>query len=133
MTNLLKGEREFQAGGQTLRLVYSFQALAEIEARFDKPFMAFAESIDSGALPMADWPVLFWIGLRRYQPQLTEAAALDLAEQLGVPQTMELIAASFIGAFPQREAGETGAADPLPAAASPGTSRRAGRSGKASA
>lgn len=131
MANRLKSEVDVQVGDRTLTLVYAFAALAEIEDRFGKPFIEFAADLDAG-LSMKDVPPVFWFGLRRNHPDITEAEALELCEQLGVTETLQVIGAAFLAAFPPAEA--AGLANP-PVKADPparlGRSRPAGTSGKA--
>lgn len=115
MANPLKGERAVEIGGRSLRLVYSFSAMALIEAHTGEPFGAFLQSLQAG-LPWPDVPRVFWFGLHQFQPEITLAEAEQMAGELGVLETVTLVAEAFGAAFPavKADSAEAGGADAGP-------------------
>lgn len=86
MPNALKGEVEFEAGGETYTLVLDFNALCELEG-------ALTPGDDRNG-PRASRATL-WAALRRHHRNLSLNDAGDLIEALTMPRVRELIREAY--------------------------------------
>jgi hypothetical protein len=98
MTNKLKGEVTVTIGDRDLIVVYSTDALIELETRFGKGVQEIGQMlIDS--LRVSDMRTIFRAGLIEYQPEITEQEAGRLMSQMGLLQVGELVTEAFGLAF----------------------------------
>lgn len=105
MTNRLKGEVAFTAGGATWKLVYAIDALIALEDHFDKSVEEIGALITAGLGPRAMVP-LFQAGLIEHHPEFADLASPELQArvkklmaELGVGGSLQLIGRSFSMAF----------------------------------
>lgn len=86
MSNALKGEVEFEAGGETYKLVLDFNALCELEG-------ALTPGDDRNG-PRASRATL-WAALQRHHENLSLNDAGDLVAALTLPRVRELIGEAY--------------------------------------
>lgn len=105
MTNLVKGEINFEAGGKTYTFKLGANAQVLIESKVGMPMSKYIKTRfkDLGA---ADVRLIFWAGLFR-QHQLTEDEVGDLIDEVGSTRVAQI----FLEAFQAASSKVTNGAD----------------------
>lgn len=110
MTNSLKGEVTFSAGEDEYTLVFTIDALIDLEERFGKSVSDLGEMLGEN-LRAKDMRTLFHAGLGEHHPDLDVKAAGRVMSILGFTEAATLVARAFGAAFGVQEA-DAGAASP---------------------
>ena len=104
MANPLKGEVPFDLDGTSYTLLFSCNAICELEAELDKGIVEIGNLLaDPTKLRMAHVRALIWAGLRERHSEISIKEAGDLVIRLGLMQATELIARALTAAFPEAE------------------------------
>lgn len=101
------GAVSFEAGGATRVLRFSINALIELEAKLGYGIAEIGAKMGS-APSIAFLRTVFWGGLIHADPELTEAAAGELMDELGLTRSGELIGQAFTAAFPEAKGAASG-------------------------
>jgi hypothetical protein len=126
MANKLKGEVGFEAGGEIYTLVYSLNALCELEEKLGGS-VASIEAIAKSGKRFETVRTVFWAGLIEYHPDMKPRDAARLVSMIGFEKADELIGQAFSAAFPEAKL-QDGA--PLPLEVKPAPTRKTrGRTG----
>jgi hypothetical protein len=119
MANPHRGEVEFTVGKKVYTLVYSINAMCELEGALNASVVAIANSMsDPARMGVKTMRTVFWAGLRDHHEALTEADAGRLMDQVGLIDAAQHIVKAFTMAFPS----DASAPHPLATAAAPRTS-----------
>lgn len=110
MANPARGVIEFEARGQTYRLRFSNNALAELEQALGEPLGRFAPRLQHGEIGVRDIRAMLWAGIRGADPKasLSLEEVGELMDELGLPQAATLAAQAFAAAFPASDEGAQG-------------------------
>lgn len=112
MSNKAKGETSFEVGGKQYRLVYSINALCELEDAFGEGVIQVAAKMsDPAKLRLKTLRTMFWAGLRDLDGDITEKAAGEMMTELGLARAVKLVSDAFVAAFPEAAAGPVPLAD----------------------
>jgi hypothetical protein len=123
MANKHKGEVEFTADGTTFKLVYSTNALCELEGVTGEPaIVSFASMGDPAKARISLSRAMFWAGLRDHHSELSLADAGTMMTSIGLQEANRLIGEAVSLAFPVPEASSRPLAEP--ASQSPGTGNK---------
>ncbi len=133
--NTLKGEYKFEADGSVYRMVYTIDALIDLEERFGKTVIEIAAML-GGNLRIKDLRTLFRAGLAEHHADLDEKAVGRVMTSVGIAPAGAILSEAFLAAFgagvsSDGEAGADAPADPPPAAG--GTGQPASTTGSNSA
>lgn len=124
-----KGDVKFDVEGQPHTLVFTVDALIELEEIFERNVQEIGAMFSAG-LRMKDLRTVFHIGLGEHHPEADEGAASWIMSQIGITRAGELVGEAFLAAFGGvdaiKEAGQDAPARPRKRA---GTGRRASTSG----
>lgn len=102
MANPHRGEVAFTANGKMWTLKFGANAFATMERRFGVKLAKLGDILaDVGA---ADLISLVAIGLKKYHPEITEDAAGDLIDDIGLIEAGKLIGEAINLAVPTGEA-----------------------------
>ncbi len=121
MGNALRGIVDVQAGGKTVRLHYTTNAICEFEDRektgFSEFLVAFSGSAAGGGQSITGLRKLIWAGMIEHQPESTLRDAGALIDALGgASQAAKVLQAAITAAMPDAAA-DTGSAEGNVAAA----------------
>lgn len=114
MANREKGEVSLPAGDTEYTLVYSVNALCEIEEKLGLGFPAISALMaDASTLSLRLVRATLWGGLRTHHPKITLAEAGDVIMKAGgVAKVLPIFNDAITLAFPVPEATEGGANPP---------------------
>jgi hypothetical protein len=105
MANINRGEVDLKAGDKIWTLVFSVNALCELEELAGKSALAFANELsDEENVSIKKLRLLFWIGLRDRHPDVDEKAAGSIMSGAGLNEAMQAATKALRAAFPQGEA-----------------------------
>lgn len=101
MANRHRGEVDIVADGKTYTLLFSVNALCEIEAHFDLPIAQIGNKLnDEHTTRLADLRALLTFGLREHHPEMDFDEAGRIATAAGISAAMGSLARAFTLAFP---------------------------------
>lgn len=103
MANPHRGEVAFKAGEANYILVYSTNAICELEEALGKGLNAIVADMERLSTVRA----ILWAGLRSRQPDITMAGAGEIIDLCGVAAATEVIGRALNAAF-QRTEGKSG-------------------------
>jgi hypothetical protein len=89
MANPARGEITFEAQGKTWTLVYTVNAICDLEEQTGQSIAELGAML-SGAKPMTGMRALFWGGLRKHHPEVTLEGAGDLVQDIGSKEAVRL-------------------------------------------
>lgn len=104
MANPLRGEVSIEAGGRTLTLRLSTNAIVEAETLLDLSVNEIAASLSEPKrfrLGMAR--ALMWAGLHGAHPEITLFDAGELIGEIGIPAALDALSSSMRTAFPTQD------------------------------
>lgn len=107
-----KGELTFEARGRSYTLVYSFDALCQVEDQLDAPLKAVARKLAAGRL--SHLRVFLWAGLRARHPEIDLQTAGDMIMEVDQAVLADVIARALTEAFPKQMEAAKGAPGPRP-------------------
>lgn len=107
MANINRGEVSFEAEGTAWTLVFSINALCDLEDRTGRSVQDL--NLD-GALSMRLLRDLIWAGLRERHPAVTVEDAGRIATAAGMGVMQEKVMQAIVAAFPETAKGEAAAA-----------------------
>ena len=99
MANPHRGEVAFKAGDADFTLVYSTNAICELEDALNRGLNAIVADIEKLSTVRA----LLWAGLRTRHPDTTMAGAGEIIDKTGVAAATEAIGRALNAAFPKPE------------------------------
>jgi hypothetical protein len=103
MTNPIKGEVAFEAGGKQFTFVLGTYAQAALQRRTGVPtFKFFRRKLEDWGAD--DFLALFHAGLLKHHRGITEEEAADLMDDLGNAKVQAIFSEAMALAFPQAEA-----------------------------
>lgn len=117
MTNPLKGEITFEAGGKTYTFKIGTAAHLAIEAKTKTPLHRYLSKEALAAWGVTELMLFFSAGLLRAHPSLTERDVAMLLDEIGFDRAGEIVGQALVLAF--GEADKT-AANPTPPKANDG-------------
>jgi hypothetical protein len=120
MANKLKGEVGFEADGQSYTLVFSVNALCELEDKLGASVSDIGGLLTRGKR-FSTIRTVFWAGLVDHHPDLALKDAGRIITAIGIEQADALIGEAFGLTFPEAKA--------LPLASKPAPGKRNGRTG----
>lgn len=100
MANVIKGEVDFSADGEDYILVLDFNALCDLES--DYP------GIMDGSFEMKSPRAVrkvFQVGLSKHHSDISEIAAGEIIQSIGIPEAAELVGKAFKASFPEAAKG----------------------------
>jgi hypothetical protein len=101
MANPLKGEVTLKAGEALYTLVFSVNAICELEDDLGEPVAKIADKLnDPESLRMTTVRALVWAALRDHHEGVDHKEAGAIASEAGIANCMEAIAKAFQLAFP---------------------------------
>lgn len=109
MANPLKGEMSFDAEGKTYVLIYSNNALVELEDQLDRGIVDISQEMTSWAkqpekIRLGLLRAVFWAGFIERHPEITVKMAGELMNKIGgVAKVTEVVSEAFARAFPDPE------------------------------
>lgn len=104
MANSLKGEVELKAGAATLTLVFSINAIIELETLIDMGVNEIAELLGNPeTIRLGTWRAILWAGLRENHPGYTLADAGRILGEATLAITAEAIGEALTLAFPNED------------------------------
>lgn len=107
MTNTKAGEIQIPCGGETYNFKFGALGLSELEEKTGKPIATiFAELEDEQNRRIKDIGLVFWSGLRRHHPEVTEDKAMEIVDDLGIPAVTQYFEQAIAIAFPASEGDE---------------------------
>lgn len=118
MANPLKGEVEFEAGGETYVLLLDFNALCELETEVPGLMDGTAEIKSPSAIR-----AVVHAGLAAHHPALSLRDAGNLINMIGLEAAGDLVSRSFAGSFPASGGEEPARPRKAPAKAGAGSGR----------
>ena len=107
MTNSVKGEVIFEAQGQSWTFKLGTNAQVLLESKVGMPMSKFLQAEKLSELGATDIRLIFWAGLFR-QHQLTEDAAGDLIDELGIERVGEIFKEAVEAATARNDNGAAG-------------------------
>ncbi len=116
MGNRQKGEVGFEADGKPYTLVFSINALCELEDRMGEAVSGI-DSLASSRKRFRTIRTVFLCGLLDHHPELTEREAGRIIDAIGIERADALVGEAFALAFPE--------AKPLPLDSKPAPASRA--------
>ena len=108
------GKVTFEAGGRTRVLQFTTNRLCLLEEKIGKTPLDVAVELEMNPR-MATLRAMFWAGLG--EGDMTLAGAGEVMDEIGRTQAIDLARSAFEAAFPTKEEGGEGDANPQPAAA----------------
>lgn len=130
MANPHKGELSFEAEGKTYTLVYTNNALVELEDKLDRGIVDLSLEMQSWAkdpqkIRLGLLRAVFWAGFIEHHPDVDVRAAGELITKIGgVAKVTDIVGEALSRAFP---AEVNGARPPKASPAKPGTGQRSSR------
>lgn len=109
MANKLKGEVDLEAGGKNYALVYTHDALIELEDQLDRGIVAILKEIqewskDPDKIRLGMVRSLLWAGLRKHHPEIDLIAAGELiADAGGIGKVMTVVGEGMRRSFESSE------------------------------
>jgi hypothetical protein len=92
-------ETEFEACGKRYTLVFDINTFAEIEIATGKSVFGIGETlVDTKGIKVSDVRAIFHAGLRQHQSDLSLFDAGGIMAEIGLPKTLNLIAAAVTSA-----------------------------------
>jgi hypothetical protein len=89
MANPHRGEVSFEADGKTWTMVFTTNAICELEAETGESIHAFGSKLDAPSMKMVR--VMVWAALRPRHPEITIEAAGDIMDAIGVEKAGNLV------------------------------------------
>lgn len=116
MANPQRGELEFQIGGKAYKFFFGTYALAKLERRMGKGFVALAAEVQANGAPSVELTLaIFHAGLSLHHESITEKEASLLLDDLRMPVFWEHFSKAKTGVF----AAADDSADPTTPAVTP--------------
>lgn len=117
------GETSFRAGDSEYTLLFDIDALCALEDRTGQGVMKIASTMaNPDEVRFSMVLDMLWAGLQpKHKATADEAKAI--ANELGVIETMKIVAEAFSAAFPTEEAAPSRKAAPVPLTVKPAPSR----------
>ena len=100
MANKERGEYAFDAGGKSYTLRYSTNALCELEAILEAPFLDVITDFAEGKMSIVNTRALFYAGLQERHPDLSISAVGNLLDEVGMGTAIKAINEAVSLAFP---------------------------------
>jgi len=116
MPNKAKGEVGFEAGGKAYTLVYTINALCELEGILGDGAAAAGLGTE-GALSVRRLRAFLWAGLQRHHKGISLDAAGDIIGTIGPTRAVLVVGEAMAAAFPENAGGPLEAAAPTAAVA----------------
>ncbi len=111
-THTVKGEVNFESGGKTYTFKLGTNAQVLLESRTGMSMAKYLKADRIEELGSKDIRLIFWAGLTRNHPDLTEENVGDLIDDIGVDQVSEIFLKAFESAKPKTENGAAGEPHP---------------------
>jgi len=113
MGNTVRGIVDVEAGGKTVRLQFTANAICDFEDREKIGFVEFLAKLDadgaSGRIRLSDMRKLIWSGMTEHQPDATLRDAGIIIDTLGGPmKATEVLRAAISAALPEPDDGSAG-------------------------
>lgn len=112
MTNIVRGEVHFESGDKTYTFKLGTNAQVMIESKTKMPMSKFLNKDRLDQMGSGDIRLIFWAGLYRQHPDLTEEMVGDMIDDLGVDRVAEIFVEAFEASKAKTENGAAG--DALP-------------------
>lgn len=93
-----KGDVKFDVEGQEHILVFTVDALIELEELFDRKVQDIGAMFGEG-LRMKDLRAVFRAGLSEHHPEVDDAVAGFIMSKIGITRAGELVGKAFLAAF----------------------------------
>lgn len=122
MTNPVKGEVYFECDGKNYRFKLGVNAQVLIEKKTGMSMTKFLKADRLEDLGTEGVRLIFWAGLTRAHPDLTEEAVGDLIDDLGQDRVIKIFEEAFELAKVKADQSSNGARPPVPATQQTGTS-----------
>ncbi|MFN9438464.1 MAG: GTA-gp10 family protein [Brevundimonas sp.] len=103
MANPIRGEVGVKVGEETYTLVFTINAIVELEERLGKPISEIAGGMGSN-VSFSLLRTLFWAGLQD-RHGLSEVEAGNLMQEIGFAEASKLVTQAFARAFPEAQRG----------------------------
>jgi hypothetical protein len=129
MANPHKGELSFEADGKTYTLVYSNNALVELEDKLNRGIVDLTTEMslwaqDPTKIRLGLLRAVFWAAFIEHHPEVDLKAAGELITKVGgVAEVTSLVGEAFARAFPDPETKDTHPPKASPIAKRVGTGR----------
>jgi hypothetical protein len=115
MTNPVKGEVSFESGGKTYYFKLGTNAQVLLEKKTGMPMSKYLKQDRIEDMGAADIRLIFWAGLTRNHPDLTEDMVGDLIDDVGADRIGEIFVEAFESAKVKKDNGaDEGALPPKP-------------------
>lgn len=111
-TNPVKGEVTFQSGDKIYVFKLGTNAQVLLESRTGMSMAKYLKADRIEELGSRDIRLIFWAGLTRNHPDLTEENVGDLIDDLGVERVGDIFLEAFESAKPKTENGAAGEPNP---------------------
>ena len=106
MANKHRGEVELTAGDEIYTLLFSVNALCDLEEHFDMPIGRVSDMLnDPNNVRLTDLRALLLFALKEHHPDLVFTDAGRIATDAGIPETMAKLGQAFVAAFPEEKKG----------------------------
>jgi len=115
MSNPVKGEVHFDARGQAWTFKLGTNAQVLIESKAGMPMPQFIKRFDN--LGASEIRMIFWAGLQRQHPEVTEDDVGDMIDELGADRVADIFKEAFESAVVKKDNGAAPAHPQKPAKA----------------
>lgn len=113
MANPHRGEVSFEADGKIWTMVFTTNAICELEDATGESIQAFGSKLDAPGMKTVR--VMVWAGLKSRHPEITIEAAGDIIDAVGADKAGDILGRALSLAFPEakgkpgpRKAGRAG-------------------------
>lgn len=112
MANVHKGEVGFEVAGKPYRLVFSTNALCDMEGVLDLGINEIGAQLNAKRIRVSVVRAALWAGLLAEHPELTIKDAGNLVQELTAVVALAKVTEAMTAAFPQKTEGEGAAPNP---------------------
>ena len=112
MTNPVKGEVRFEAGGKAYVFKLGTNAQVLLEKKTGMSMSKYLKADRLEELGASDVRMIFWAGLTRSHPELTEEIVGDLIDEIGPDRVAGIFTEAFDSAKTKTENGADGEVRP---------------------
>lgn len=106
MANAKRGMCDLSVGGRTLRLLFDFNAICELEDALHEPFSDCAVRWQQNKFTMKEVRAMVWAGLREHHPEYSIKDCGALIQEIGIEKLSGQLVEAFTQSFPGRESAE---------------------------